>query len=103
MTSDDITEDDGNYKMNPPLRTKEDVEALQKGLADDIMDVIATDHAPHAASEKEQGIQKAPFGIVGLEDCGSTDLYSAGKTGYSDSDADGREDELQSGEDPWSG
>ena len=67
MTSDDITEDDGNYKMNPPLRTKEDVEALQKGLADDIMDVIATDHAPHAASEKEQGIQKAPFGIVGLE------------------------------------
>ena len=67
MTSDDITEDDGNYKMNPPLRTKEDVEALQKGLADDIMDVIATDHAPHAASEKDQGIQKAPFGIVGLE------------------------------------
>ena len=67
MTSDDITEDDGNYKMNAPLRTKEDVEALQKGLADDIMDVIATDHAPHAASEKEQGIQKAPFGIVGLE------------------------------------
>ncbi len=67
MTSDDITEDDANYKMNPPLRTKEDVEALKKGLADDIMDVIATDHAPHAAREKEQGIQKAPFGIVGLE------------------------------------
>ena len=67
MTSDDIPEDDANYKMNPPLRTKEDVEALKKGLADDIMDVIATDHAPHAAREKEQGIQKAPFGIVGLE------------------------------------
>ena len=67
MTSDDITEDDANYKMNPPLRTKEDVETLKKGLADDIMDVIATDHAPHAAREKEQGIQKAPFGIVGLE------------------------------------
>lgn len=67
MTSDDITEDDANYKMNPPLRTKEDVKALKKGLADDIMDVIATDHAPHAAREKEQGIQKAPFGIVGLE------------------------------------
>ena len=67
MTSDDTTEDDANYKMNPPLRTKEDVEALKKGLADDIMDVIATDHAPHAAREKEQGIQKAPFGIVGLE------------------------------------
>lgn len=67
MTSDDITEDDANYKMNPPLRTKEDVEALKRGLADDIMDVIATDHAPHAAREKEQGIAKAPFGIVGLE------------------------------------
>lgn len=67
MTSDDITEDDANYKMNPPLRTREDVEALKKGLADDIMDVIATDHAPHAAREKEQGIAKAPFGIVGLE------------------------------------
>ena len=67
MTSDDITEDDANYKMNPPLRTKEDVEALKKGLADDIMDVIATDHAPHAAREKAQGIAKAPFGIVGLE------------------------------------
>lgn len=67
MTSDEITEDDANYKMNPPLRTKEDVEALKAGLAADIMDVIATDHAPHAAYEKEQSIAKAPFGIVGLE------------------------------------
>ena len=67
MTSDEITEDDANYKMNPPLRTQEDVEALKAGLAADIMDVIATDHAPHAAYEKEQSIAKAPFGIVGLE------------------------------------
>lgn len=67
MTSDEITEDDANYKMNPPLRTREDVEALKAGLAADIMDVIATDHAPHAAYEKEQSIAKAPFGIVGLE------------------------------------
>ena len=67
MTSDEIVADDANYKMNPPLRTKEDVEALKAGLAADIMDVIATDHAPHAAEEKERGIQKAPFGIVGLE------------------------------------
>ena len=67
MTSDEITADDANYKMNPPLRTKEDVEALKAGLAADIMDVIATDHAPHAAEEKERGIRKAPFGIVGLE------------------------------------
>jgi dihydroorotase len=67
MSSEDITGDDANYKMNPPLRTKEDVEALKAGLAADIMDVIATDHAPHAAEEKNQSISKAPFGIVGLE------------------------------------
>lgn len=67
LSTEDMVPYDTNYKMNPPLRTKEDVEALKKGLADDIMDVIATDHAPHAAREKEQGIQKAPFGIVGLE------------------------------------
>ena len=53
--------------MNPPLRTREDVEALRKGLKADIMDVIATDHAPHTAIEKGVGIKKAPFGIVGLE------------------------------------
>lgn len=52
LTSDDIPEDDGNYKMNPPLRSKEDVEALRQGLKNGIMDVIATDHAPHAAEEK---------------------------------------------------
>lgn len=67
MTSDEIREDDANYKMNPPLRTAADVEALKKGLAEDVMDVIATDHAPHGKEEKEQGIRKAPFGIVGLE------------------------------------
>ena len=53
--------------MNPPLRTKEDVEALKQGLKDDIFDVISTDHAPHAFDEKQQSFQKAPFGIVGLE------------------------------------
>ncbi len=67
MSSEEIVGDDGNFKMNPPLRTMEDVEALQNGLAADIMDVIATDHAPHGAEEKAQGILKAPFGIVGLE------------------------------------
>lgn len=67
MTSDEIVSDDANYKMNPPLRTAADVEALKKGLSEDIMDVIATDHAPHASEEKEKGILKAPFGIVGLE------------------------------------
>ena len=67
MSSEEIPGDDANYKMNPPLRTKEDVEALKAGLAADIMDVIATDHAPHSAEEKQKSIQNAPFGIVGLE------------------------------------
>ena len=67
LTSADIPGNDANYKMNPPLRTKEDVEALKQGLHDDIMDVIATDHAPHSEEEKLRTMQSAPFGIVGLE------------------------------------
>lgn len=66
-STDDIIEDDGNFKMNPPLRSKEDVEALKAGLAADIMDVISTDHAPHSAEEKNCSMAKAAFGIVGLE------------------------------------
>lgn len=58
---------DTNYKMNPPLRKKEDVEALKEGLRDGIMDVISTDHAPHTFEDKNQSMKKAPFGIVGLE------------------------------------
>ncbi|MCI7812207.1 MAG: dihydroorotase [Lachnospiraceae bacterium] len=67
LCSDDIPGADGNYKMNPPIRTREDMEALRQGLKEDIMDVIATDHAPHSEQEKRQPIEKAPFGIVGLE------------------------------------
>lgn len=68
LTSEDIKDpEDTNYKMNPPLRTREDVEALKAGLRDDIMDVIATDHAPHAFEEKNTTMKKAPFGIVGIE------------------------------------
>lgn len=67
LTTDDITEDDGNFKMNPPLRAKEDVEALKEGLKNDIMDVIATDHAPHSEEEKNKSMKDAMFGIVGLE------------------------------------
>lgn len=67
MTTDDITEDDGNFKMNPPLRSKADVEALREGLKNNIMDVIATDHAPHAEQEKDRSMKDAAFGIVGLE------------------------------------
>ena len=67
LCTDDIREDNGNYKMNPPLRAREDVEALKRGLADGTMDVIATDHAPHSAEEKNRSMAKAAFGIVGLE------------------------------------
>lgn len=67
LTADDIKEDDGNYKMNPPLRGKADVEALKQGLKDGIMDVISTDHAPHATEEKNKSMAQAAFGIVGLE------------------------------------
>ena len=53
--------------MNPPLRSREDVQALKEGLRDNIMDVISTDHAPHTFEEKNTSMKKAPFGIVGLE------------------------------------
>ena len=54
-------------KMNPPLRTGQDVQAIKEGLRDGTIDVIATDHAPHATQEKQQEFTEAPFGIVGLE------------------------------------
>ena len=61
------TDVDTNYKMNPPLRTKEDVDALKEGLKSGIMEVISTDHAPHTMDDKNTSMKKAPFGIVGLE------------------------------------
>ncbi|MEE4352567.1 MAG: dihydroorotase [Desulfatiglans sp.] len=56
-----------NAKINPPLRTREDVEAIQKGLAEDVIDAIATDHAPHSPLEKEVEFDRAAFGAIGLE------------------------------------
>ncbi len=70
MISRDI-DADTNYKMNPPLRTKEDVQALKEGLRDNVMDVIATDHAPHSFDDKNTSMKTAPFGIVGLETAAS--------------------------------
>ena len=67
MTTEDITEDNGRFKMNPPLRSKEDVEALKEGLKNNIMDVIATDHAPHGEEEKNKSMKDSAFGIVGIE------------------------------------
>ncbi|MCA1030003.1 dihydroorotase [Bacillus timonensis] len=67
LCEEDIPGLDTNYKMNPPLRGKEDQEALLEGLLDGTIDFIATDHAPHTEEEKAEGMQLSPFGIVGLE------------------------------------
>lgn len=82
MCSDDITSNDGNFKMNPPLRAREDMEALIKGLQDDVMDVISTDHAPHSAEEKAKDLEHAPFGIVGLETSVALTVTNLVKKGY---------------------
>ena len=67
LTEEDIVADDANYKMNPPIRTKKDVDELIAGIHNNIMDIISTDHAPHSEEEKTGSMTKAPFGIVGLE------------------------------------
>jgi dihydroorotase len=58
---------DTNFKMNPPLRSAEDVEALVEAVKNGVIDAIATDHAPHTVQDKEAAFAKAPFGVVGLE------------------------------------
>lgn len=67
LNENDIPGDDADWKMNPPLRGEEDLQALREGLLDGTLDFIATDHAPHTAEEKAVGVAKAPFGITGLE------------------------------------
>ena len=67
LTDRDIVPGDSNYKMAPPLRSAKDVQAMIQGLQDGSIDVIATDHAPHAAHEKTADLASAAFGIVGLE------------------------------------
>jgi dihydroorotase len=67
LTDEAVADYDGNAKMNPPLRTPEDVQALREGLADGTIDAIATDHAPHHRDEKELEFEACAFGIVGLE------------------------------------
>ncbi|WP_461202193.1 dihydroorotase [Anoxybacillus sp. TBDG-1] len=67
LCDEDIHALDANFKMNPPLRAKEDQQALIEGLLDGTIDFIATDHAPHTEEEKREGMVLAPFGIVGLE------------------------------------
>ena len=67
LLDDSCLQEDGRFKMNPPLRDKSDREALLEGLADGTIDMIATDHAPHSAEEKGRGLEKSAMGIVGLE------------------------------------
>ena len=66
LTDMDLQED-GRFKMNPPLRSEEDRKALVEGIVDGTIDMIATDHAPHSAEEKGRGLEKSAFGIVGIE------------------------------------
>ena len=81
MTEDEILTDDANYKMNPPLRSQADVDALIAALKDGTIEVIATDHAPHGEEEKKQSIRTAPFGIVGSETAYALSLTNLVKTG----------------------
>ena len=67
LLDDSNLEEDGRFKMNPPLRAKSDREALVKGLIDGTVDMIATDHAPHSAEEKSRGLEKSMMGVVGIE------------------------------------
>ena len=67
VMDDSYLQEDGRFKMNPPLRGKEDREALLAGILDGTIDMIATDHAPHSAEEKSRGLAKSAFGVVGIE------------------------------------
>lgn len=67
ILNDSDLQENGNFKMNPPIRSKEDQEALINGIIDGTIDVIATDHAPHSADEKSKGLKGSAFGIVGIE------------------------------------
>lgn len=82
MTEDEIMRDDANYKMNPPLRSRDDAEALCRGLSDGVMEAISTDHAPHGEEEKKKSIADAPFGIVGSETAYALAVTYLVKKGY---------------------
>lgn len=67
LTDECLKNFDSNYKMNPPLRTQQDIDEIIAGLADGTLDILCSDHAPHAFYEKEKELDQAPFGITGLE------------------------------------
>jgi dihydroorotase len=84
ITDRELAAYDSNYKMKPPLRTQADIEAVIEGIASGVIDAIATDHAPHAGSEKMQEFERCPFGITGLETAiglSLTELVHKGRIG----------------------
>ncbi len=82
LTDEELNAFDSNFKMNPPLRTWSDVEAVIEGLKDNTIEIIATDHAPHASEKKMREIDQAPFGIVGLETLVPITIKSLIEPGY---------------------
>lgn len=82
MCDEDITEDHGRFKMNPPLRSRQDMMALRDALKTGTVQVISTDHAPHGAEEKDQSMLHAPFGIVGIENSFALGYTELVRTGY---------------------
>ena len=81
VLDDSMLKEDGKWKMNPPLRSRADREALIEGILDGTIDMIATDHAPHSAEEKSRGLEKSAFGIVGIETAFQTMYTHFVKTG----------------------
>ena len=82
LLDDTYMEEDGRFKMNPPLRSPEDREAMLRGVLDGTIDMIATDHAPHSREEKSRGLEKSAMGIVGIESAFAllyTNLVKTGK------------------------
>jgi dihydroorotase len=69
LTDKDVEKYGTNAKMNPPLRTEYDIEKIKKGIAEGVIEIICTDHAPHTDEEKAKEMDNAPFGIIGLESC----------------------------------
>jgi dihydroorotase len=81
LLDDSCLEEDGRFKMNPPLRSPADREAILEGILDGTIDMVATDHAPHSAEEKGQGLEKSAMGVVGIETAFATLYTDLVKTG----------------------
>ncbi len=78
---DEDLQEEGRFKMNPPIRSRADRDALRQGIIDGTIDAIATDHAPHSAEEKGKGLEKSAMGVVGLETAFAAVYTTMVKTG----------------------